>query len=167
MSTKSKAKGNWDRMTGEKTKTGVPLGTYVINPFNGDVVPIWIADYVLMNYRTGAVVGECPVMTTVTSPSQQLSICRLLKYDFSDGNPTGVLKGELILNQEKWSILASSMGWTAKTRRKIHRTCHRKSLGVGRALSDLKIALVDQSSTLWGVPYSACSYSLRHRSDSR
>lgn len=41
----------------EKTKTGVPLGTYVLNPFNGDLVPLYIADYVLMNYGTGAVMG--------------------------------------------------------------------------------------------------------------
>lgn len=46
-----------DRMTGEKKKTGVPLGTTVINPFNGEEVPIWIADYALMNYGTGAVMG--------------------------------------------------------------------------------------------------------------
>jgi leucyl-tRNA synthetase len=41
----------------EKTKTGVPLGTHVLNPFNGDLVPLYIADYVLMNYGTGAVMG--------------------------------------------------------------------------------------------------------------
>lgn len=41
----------------EKTKTGVPLGTFVLNPFNGDLVPLYIADYVLMNYGTGAVMG--------------------------------------------------------------------------------------------------------------
>jgi leucyl-tRNA synthetase len=46
-----------ERMTAEKTKTGVPLGTHVINPFNGEIVPLWISDYVLMNYGTGAVMG--------------------------------------------------------------------------------------------------------------
>jgi len=46
-----------ERMTADKTKTGVPLGTHVINPFNGEIVPIWISDYVLMNYGTGAVMG--------------------------------------------------------------------------------------------------------------
>lgn len=46
-----------ERLSTEKSKTGVPLGTSVINPFNGDVVPIWVADYVLMNYGTGAVMG--------------------------------------------------------------------------------------------------------------
>ncbi len=41
----------------EKSKTGVPLGTYVVNPYNGDLVPLWISDYVLMSYGTGAVMG--------------------------------------------------------------------------------------------------------------
>jgi leucyl-tRNA synthetase len=41
----------------EKTKTGVETGSFVINPFNGDVVPVLVADYVLMNYGTGAVMG--------------------------------------------------------------------------------------------------------------
>ncbi len=41
----------------EKTKTGVPTGSFVVNPFNGDVVPILVADYVLMGYGTGAVMG--------------------------------------------------------------------------------------------------------------
>ncbi|MBY0549322.1 MAG: leucine--tRNA ligase [Candidatus Obscuribacterales bacterium] len=41
----------------EKDKTGVPTGSFVVNPFNGDIVPIWVADYVLMTYGTGAVMG--------------------------------------------------------------------------------------------------------------
>jgi leucyl-tRNA synthetase len=41
----------------EKTKTGVPTGSYVLNPFNGDIVPVWVSDYVLMSYGTGAVMG--------------------------------------------------------------------------------------------------------------
>jgi len=50
-------KSELERLVAEKTKTGVPLGTQVVNPFNGDLVPIWISDYVLMNYGTGAVMG--------------------------------------------------------------------------------------------------------------
>ncbi len=41
----------------EKDKSGVPIGCHVINPFNGEIVPIWVADYVLMSYGTGAVMG--------------------------------------------------------------------------------------------------------------
>ncbi len=44
-------------MSAEKTKTGVPTGSHAINPFNGEIVPIWVADYVLMSYGTGAVMG--------------------------------------------------------------------------------------------------------------
>ncbi|MBS0616104.1 MAG: leucine--tRNA ligase [Verrucomicrobia bacterium] len=40
-----------------KEKTGVFSGSYAINPINEEKVPIWIADYVLMGYGTGAVMG--------------------------------------------------------------------------------------------------------------
>ncbi len=40
-------------------KTGVFIGAYAVNPINGERVPIWIADYVLANYGTGAVFA-CP-----------------------------------------------------------------------------------------------------------
>lgn len=46
-----------ERLSTEREKTGVPTGAYAINPFNGERVPIWIADYVLVTYGTGAVMG--------------------------------------------------------------------------------------------------------------
>lgn len=42
---------------GDKEKTGVFTGAYAINPINNEKIPIWIADYVLMGYGTGAVMG--------------------------------------------------------------------------------------------------------------
>ncbi len=53
----AKHKTELERMTAEKSKTGVPLGSLAINPFNGDEIPIWISDYVLAGYGTGAVMG--------------------------------------------------------------------------------------------------------------
>ncbi|NLP18820.1 MAG: leucine--tRNA ligase [Firmicutes bacterium] len=41
----------------ELGKEGIFLGAYAINPFNGEEIPIWVADYVLMEYGTGAVMG--------------------------------------------------------------------------------------------------------------
>jgi leucyl-tRNA synthetase len=41
----------------EKTKTGVFTGGHAINPVNGEKLPIWIADYVLMGYGTGAIMA--------------------------------------------------------------------------------------------------------------
>ncbi len=41
----------------DKEKTGVFTGAYAINPVNGERIPIWIADYVLVTYGTGAIMG--------------------------------------------------------------------------------------------------------------
>ncbi len=46
-----------ERLSTEREKTGVPLGSYAVNPFNGERVPIWIADYVLSTYGTGAIMA--------------------------------------------------------------------------------------------------------------
>ena len=45
------------RATPTATKTGVPLGRSVINPVNGERIPMWVADYVLMEYGTGAIMA--------------------------------------------------------------------------------------------------------------
>ena len=46
-----------ERLSTERPKTGVPLGTYFTNPFTGRVCPIWVADYALVDYGTGAVMA--------------------------------------------------------------------------------------------------------------
>ncbi len=46
-----------ERMVETRPKTGVFTGGYVVNPINGEPVPVWIADYVLPGYGTGAVMG--------------------------------------------------------------------------------------------------------------
>ena len=51
------AKSDRERTEEKKTKTGVFSGSYAINPVNGAPVPIWIADYVLISYGTGAIMA--------------------------------------------------------------------------------------------------------------
>lgn len=46
-----------DRLSSTREKTGVFTGSYVINPINGRKIPLWIADYVLYSYGTGAVMA--------------------------------------------------------------------------------------------------------------
>ncbi|KAB2907899.1 MAG: leucine--tRNA ligase [Ignavibacteriales bacterium] len=46
-----------DRQSTTKEKTGAPTGSFVINPINGEKVPIWIGDYVLLTYGTGCVMA--------------------------------------------------------------------------------------------------------------
>src|SRR5262249_18381779 len=51
------AKSDLERTDLAKEKTGTFIGAYAINPVNNEKVPIWIADYVLMGYGTGAIMG--------------------------------------------------------------------------------------------------------------
>jgi leucyl-tRNA synthetase len=46
-----------ERMSTDRPKTGVFTGSYALNPVNGERIPIWIADYVLAGYGTGAIMA--------------------------------------------------------------------------------------------------------------
>ena len=80
-------KSERDRMAETKEKTGVFTGAYAINPVNDEQIPIYIADYVLMGYGTGAIMAvpahderdfefakkfDLPIMRTVVEPPDGL-----------------------------------------------------------------------------------------------
>ena len=46
-----------ERLSTERDKTGVFLGAYAVNPVNGERIPVWAADYVLLEYGTGAIMA--------------------------------------------------------------------------------------------------------------
>jgi leucyl-tRNA synthetase len=79
----SSLKSDLDRTDLAKDKTGVFTGSYAINPVNGERVPIWVADYVLISYGTGAIMAvpahdlrdwefavkfDIPIITVVEAP---------------------------------------------------------------------------------------------------
>lgn len=51
------SKSDIERQETNRTKTGVFTGSYALSPINGDKIPIWIADYVLYGYGTGAIMA--------------------------------------------------------------------------------------------------------------
>ncbi len=53
----AKKMGKFDRTSAEREKTGVFTGAYAVNPVNGKKIPVWIADYVLTDYGTGAIMA--------------------------------------------------------------------------------------------------------------
>ncbi|OQY82117.1 MAG: leucine--tRNA ligase, partial [Chloroflexi bacterium UTCFX4] len=53
----AKAKTEVERAEEGKDKTGVFTGAYATNPVNGEKIPIWVADYVMMSYGTGAIMA--------------------------------------------------------------------------------------------------------------
>jgi len=54
---KTNAESDIRRLSTEHKKTGVFTGAYALNPFSNERIPIWIADYVLATYGTGAIMG--------------------------------------------------------------------------------------------------------------
>lgn len=46
-----------ERAQGDREKHGAFTGRYVINPVNGEKVPVWVADYIVADYGTGAVMA--------------------------------------------------------------------------------------------------------------
>ena len=54
---KTKKKSELERMADTKTVTGAFTGSYAIHPLSGENIPIWVSDYVLAGYGTGAVMG--------------------------------------------------------------------------------------------------------------
>ena len=46
-----------ERISENRQKTGVCTGGYVINPINGERIPVYVADYVLLSYGSGVVMG--------------------------------------------------------------------------------------------------------------
>jgi leucyl-tRNA synthetase len=54
---KAAAEDDFQRQNDSREKTGVFTGAYATNPLNGEQIPVWIADYVLMGYGTGAIMA--------------------------------------------------------------------------------------------------------------
>ncbi|NDC82763.1 leucine--tRNA ligase [bacterium] len=145
---KSLAKSAIDRADMTQIKTGVPLGISVINPVNNDVVPVYVSDYVLMDYGTGAVMAVpahddrdfefaqrfgLPVRVVIQSP------------DVWDGTSAYTGTGKLI-ESGKFSGLESE---TAKER--ISQWLEENNVGKSVAKYRLRDWLISRQ-RYWGTP---------------
>jgi leucyl-tRNA synthetase len=117
----TKLKSDLERTELSKEKTGVFTGSYAINPVNGTEIPIWISDYILASYGTGAIMAvpghderdwefatafDLPIVKVVARPDEPDPTAPLTEAvaeygvavnsgDF-DGKPTEQVKTEII-----------------------------------------------------------------------
>ncbi|MCL4103649.1 UNVERIFIED_CONTAM: hypothetical protein GTU68_059728 [Idotea baltica] len=97
-------KSDLERTELAKDKTGVFTGGYAINPVNDEKIPVWIADYVMMGYGTGAIMAvpahderdfefaekfELPIIEVVKAPEAAIN------SGFLDGLPTAEAKAKI------------------------------------------------------------------------
>ena len=126
----------------EKHKTGVFTGGCCVNPANGELIPVWIADYVLMGYGTGAIMAVpghderdfdfahafgLPIVRVIAAPGEDASTPLEIAYEY----PTGTLVNSgsydgLNVNEAKKAIvgdLAAKGFAEAKVTYRLHDWC--------------------------------------------
>jgi leucyl-tRNA synthetase len=115
---KTQSKSDLDRTDLAKEKTGVFTGAYAINPVNDEKIPIWIADYVLISYGTGAIMAV-PAhderdfefatkygieIIPVVEPDRKTALSLPISTAYSYDDPL-----EERISQQEWNAIADSI----------------------------------------------------------
>lgn len=144
-----------DRTSDDRPKRGVAIGASVVNPFTGKEVPIWIADYVLFEYGTGAVMGvpahdvrdfvfakqyNLPIQTVITSNSP------LPMGEEQEVRESAYTESGIMVNSGEFDGLDSV---TAKT--KIVELAERNQWGTAKITYRLRDWLISRQ-RYWGCP---------------
>ncbi|MEK7534456.1 MAG: leucine--tRNA ligase [Patescibacteria group bacterium] len=164
---KAKKKTEQERIAEGKEKTGIFSGLYGINPVNNEKIPIWIADYVLMGYGTGAIMAvpghdsrdyefakhykltikNVIARSETTKQSQSAKIATLPSVARNDKKEVEVYTGEgTIVNSNKWN------GWkTPQDVGKVITWLENKGLGEREVTYHLRDWLISRQ-RYWGPP---------------
>ena len=156
---KTGRKSDLERAEMSKEKTGVFTGAYAVNPANGECIPIWIADYVLLGYGTGAIMGvpahderdlefarkfDLPIVVVVQPPG--------------DEPPVGFTGEGVAVNSPIINGLTST-----DAKKKITAWLEERSLGKGAVNYKLRDWLFSRQ-RYWGEPFPIIWEDGNHRS---
>jgi leucyl-tRNA synthetase len=148
-------KSDLDRTDLAKEKTGVFTGAFAINPVNSEKIPIWISDYVLISYGTGAIMSvpahderdfefakkfDLPIIAVVESPDAQLA------QEVAKGQACYIGDGRAI-NSGSFTGLT-----TAQFKEKITQWLEQKDLGEKAVNYKLRDWLFSRQ-RYWGEPF--------------
>lgn len=132
-----------------KDKTGVFTGSYVTNPINEEKVPVWVADYVLMGYGTGAImaVPAHDQRDFEFAKKYGLEIKRVIKSKESKESDDKAYEGEgVLVNSGEYSNLGSD-----EAREKISNYIKSKDLGEPKTQYHLHDWSISRQ-RYWGTP---------------
>lgn len=141
-------KSEVERMSDTKEKTGVFTGSYAINPVTGEKVPIWVADYVLAGYGSGAVMAVPAHDERDYAFAQKfdLPIINVIDKPENDDS-TGVYNGEgLLVNSGKFDGMP-----TSDAREEIVKWLEQNNIGRGTITYKMRDWLISRQ-RYWGAP---------------
>lgn len=150
-------KSELDRTELSKEKTGVFTGSYAINPVNGELIPIWIADYVLATYGTGAIMAVPAHDTRDFAFARQYRLPIVPVVDpgeRSDVSREDVLQGRVAFTEEGTAINSGPYNGlpTAEFKKKITEDLSKQ--GVGRLAINYRLRdWIFSRQHFWGEPF--------------
>jgi leucyl-tRNA synthetase len=144
-------KSDLERQALEKDKTGVFTGAYAVNPVNNEEIPVWISDYVLMGYGTGAImaVPGHDERDWEFANKFHLPIVEVVK-------PAGNLQGDISKGAFSEEGIAVNSGFitglkTEKAKKKVIEWLEARGLGKGMVQYKLRDWLFARQ-RFWGEP---------------
>ncbi len=150
-------KSDLDRTDLARHKTGVFTGAYAINPVNGQAIPIWIADYVLISYGTGAIMAVPAHDTRDFEFAKQfnLPIAPVVDPgDREDVSRSDVLAGKSPFTAEGIAMNSGDYDGTPTAEFKKRITDDLASEGIGRRAVNYKLRdWVFSRQHFWGEPF--------------
>lgn len=153
---KASFKSDRERTEGDREKTGVFTGSHAINPVNGKPIPIWVADYVLAGYGTGAIMAvpahderdfefaikyELPVIAVVEPPADA-------------ENRDEILAGKACFAAVGNAINSGPMNGKTTDQVKVEITASLDSQGLGKGAVNYKLRdWLFSRQRFWGEPF--------------
>ena len=155
---KAAGKSDLERTELTKTKTGVFTGSYAINPVNGQPIPIWVADYVLISYGTGAIMAVPNHDTRDFEFAEQFGIPIVPVVDPGssdvDVDRNQVLEGKAVFTGQGVAINSGSYDGTktADFKQQIAKDLQQAGLGCAAVNYKLRDWLFSRQ-RFWGEPF--------------
>ena len=167
----TRSKSDMDRTELSKEKTGEFTGAYAINPVNGTKIPVWISDYVLVSYGTGAIMAV-PAHDTRDfefATKFNIPIICIMKPSEADCQAAGVdindvlagkacWTGDGVLFQSSNSEIALDGLHVADAKKAITEWMHKKHIGTPTVNFKLRDWLFSRQ-RYWGEPFPLVHYS--------